>query len=159
MDAAPELTNTCLDEAETEALGVRLSRALSAGDMLTLSGPLGVGKSHLSRAIIRSILDDPLAEVPSPSYTLVNVYQAGVVEIWHADLYRLGDPSELAEIGLEDALESALVLVEWPDRWPDLPPRRLDLTLSFAVDDTRLITAEAHGSDWERALGVLRTTS
>lgn len=159
MDAAPELTHTCSDEAETEALGIRLSRALFAGDLLTFSGPLGVGKSHLCRTIIRSILDDLLAEVPSPSYTLVNVYQAGVVEIWHADLYRLGDPSELAEIGLEDALENALVLVEWPDRWPDLPSRRLDFTLSFADGDARLITAEAHGGDWEQVLGALRTTS
>jgi len=159
MNAATELTLTTANEAETDALGARLSQVLMAGDLVTLTGPLGVGKSHLSRAVIRSILGDPLAEVPSPSYTLVNVYQAGALEIWHADLYRLGDASELIEIGLEDVLKNALVLVEWPDRWPDLPQRRLDMTLSFAVGDARQIQAQTHGADWGRTLDALRSST
>lgn len=158
MTASIDLRLTCADEAATSTLGQRLAGVLGPGDLLTLSGPLGVGKSHLSRAVIRSLLGDPVAEVPSPSYTLVNVYQASALEIWHADLYRLGDPSELAEIGLEDAVETALVLVEWPDRWPDMPPRHLDLTLSFEDGDRRLIDVQAHGAGWERVMAALRAT-
>lgn len=159
MNSAPKLSLNSANEAETDALGIRLSHALCVGSLLTLSGPLGVGKSHLSRAIIRSILGDPLAEVPSPSYTLVNVYQGGALEVWHADLYRLGDTSELMEIGLEDALENALVLVEWPDRWQDLPARRMDLTMSFADGDSRHIQAQAHGDHWGTTLKAFGTSS
>lgn len=158
MNAPPDLLLNSVTESTTDALGIALSQAVGAGDLLALSGPLGVGKSHLSRAIIRALLDDPLAEVPSPSYTLVNVYQAGALEIWHADLYRLGDTSELAEIGLEDALDQALVLVEWPDRWPDMPQRRLDLTLRFGEGDARQINVQAQGEGWGEALRVLGAT-
>lgn len=142
-------------EDQTNGLGTALARALRPGDLVTLSGPLGVGKSHLARAVIRHFLQDPLAEVPSPSYTLVNTYTIGPLEIWHADLYRLGDSSELTEIGLDDAVDHALVLIEWPDRWPDLPPRRLDLKLAFGNDDVRTITAQPHGSGWETAVMAL----
>lgn len=159
MEALSELTLQSASEVETEALGVTLADALRPGDMVALSGPLGVGKSHLSRAIIRHLLNDPMAEVPSPSYTLVNTYQIGAVEIWHADLYRLGDVSELDEIGLEDAVGHALVLVEWPDRWADLPVRRLDLEMAFASGDTRRIRVNARGQNWQNVVDALEATS
>ncbi|MEM7058649.1 MAG: tRNA (adenosine(37)-N6)-threonylcarbamoyltransferase complex ATPase subunit type 1 TsaE [Pseudomonadota bacterium] len=159
MNAATDLTVTSTSDETTDQLGRRMSSALVAGDLVTLSGPLGVGKSHLSRAIIRAMLCDPLAQVPSPSYTLVNVYQAGKLEIWHADLYRLGDASELTEIGLEDAVDHALVLIEWPERWANLPTRRLDLTLTFEPNDARSIKARTHGGGWDEVLHVLRASA
>ena len=138
----------------TDALGRALAPALAPGDVVALSGPLGAGKSHLARAVIRARLGDPEAEVPSPTYTLVNVYAAGEAEIWHADLYRV-DAEEVAEIGLADALAHGILLVEWPDRWPDLPDRRLDVALAPAGAG-RDVTITARGAGWEAALGALR---
>jgi tRNA threonylcarbamoyladenosine biosynthesis protein TsaE len=92
--------------------------------------------------------------VPSPSYTLVNVYEADGAEIWHADLYRV-DADELGEIGLADAPGGALLLVEWAERWPGLPARRLDIALDYAPGGGRDLTVAAHGAGWERALRAL----
>lgn len=139
----------------TSAFGAALARCLGAGDLVTLAGPLGAGKSHLARAIVRTVLDSPQAEVPSPTYTLVNVYEHAGIPVWHADLYRLGDPDELAEIGLEDALSEAIVLVEWPQRWPDLPVRRLDIALSVVSERTRRLTLVPSGPDWTPVLAPL----
>ena len=159
MSALPNLTHHLKSEDQTNAFGSRLARALGPGDLVTLTGPLGVGKSHLCRAIIRAVLNDPVAEVPSPSYTLVNTYNVGTPEIWHADLYRLGDASELTEIGLEDAVDHALVLIEWPDRWPDLPPRRLDLTLAFSDGDRRRVDVQPSGPGWNSVLSILEAST
>jgi len=152
-----------VDEAATERAGRLLAGVLRAGDCVLLSGPLGAGKSALARAIIRARLGDPDAEVPSPSYTLVNVYappgapgpEAEGPEIWHADLYRLASPEETDELGLGDALPSALTLIEWPDRLgPLIPPRHLALTLAYA-DSGRILTAEGLGAGWSGALAAL----
>ena len=139
----------------TDRLGGLFANVLMPGDLVTLSGPLGAGKSHLARAFIRTRLGDPDAEVPSPSYTLVNVYQTADVEIWHADLYRLSDTSELSEIGLEDALSDAVVLVEWAERWPDPRQRRLEIVLIPLNDDERQINVTALGSGWNSVLKFL----
>lgn len=141
----------------TDALGRALAPALAPGDVVALHGALGVGKSHLARAVIRARLGEPAAEVPSPTYTLVNVYALpGVAgaEIWHADLYRV-DPEEVAEIGLGDAPDHAILLVEWPDRWPGLPHRRLDLALS-AAGEGRDIAVTPYGPGWAAAMQALR---
>jgi tRNA threonylcarbamoyl adenosine modification protein YjeE len=138
----------------TDVIGRALAPVLAPGDLVALHGSLGAGKSHLARAIVRARLGDPRAEVPSPTYTLVNVYAAPGAEIWHADLYRV-DPEELAEIGLPDALEHAILLVEWPDRWPGLPARRLDIALSGS-GESRKIEVTARGQGWHRALDALR---
>lgn len=147
-------------EGETEAFGQLLAGALDAGDTVLLSGTLGAGKSALARAILRARLGNPAAEVPSPSYTLVNVYEPEVgPPVWHADLYRLGDSSELAELGLEDALASTICLIEWPDRLPSPPTRRLEIALALPSDasaeDVRIAQITATGS-WPRleALGA-----
>ncbi len=143
------------DEAATAALGARLAAALGPGDAATLAGPLGAGKSALARAAIRAALARPDLEVPSPSYTLVNVYAGDGVEIWHADLYRLGEPEEALELGLEDR-GAALLLLEWPERMgPFLPPRRLEIVLAVAGETARLAEIHAHGPGWERALAEL----
>ena len=103
-------------EEETEALAARIARTLMPGDTLLLDGPIGAGKSALSRAVIRAALGNPLEEVPSPTFTLVQTYHAPEYEIWHCDLYRLSSPDELVELGLDDAFDTAVCLIEWPDR-------------------------------------------
>ena len=103
-------------EADTTALGQRLARASQAGDVFLLSGPIGAGKSHLARAFIRERLG-AAEDVPSPTFTLVQVYGEGADEIWHADLYRLTHPDEVWELGLDDAFTRAICLVEWPTDW------------------------------------------
>lgn len=103
------------DEAHTRRLGQDVAMALRSGDVLLLKGDLGAGKSTLARAIIRTLADDPALEVPSPTFTLVQAYDTRV-PVRHFDLYRLSSPEELAELGLDEALQDAAVLVEWPER-------------------------------------------
>ncbi len=126
-----------LDEAATARLAARLAARLRPGDTILLAGDLGAGKSALARAVIRSRLG-PETEVPSPTYTLVQTYGSGADEIWHADLYRLSGPDDLAEIGLDDALAAAICLVEWPDRLAGAtPPDALTIALSVTGDTAR----------------------
>lgn len=118
-------------EGETADLGRWLAPRLVAGDCVLLEGPIGAGKSHLARALIRARLGR-MEDVPSPTFTLVQTYQADV-EIWHADLYRLSHPDEVAELGLEEAFSQAICLIEWPDRLGHLTPAhaiRIALTAS-----------------------------
>ncbi len=117
-------------EDDTAALAARLADRLGPGDTLLLSGPVGAGKSTFARALIRTRLGDPAAEVPSPTFTLVQSYGEGPTALWHADLYRLSHPDEVAELGLLAAMEEAVCLIEWPDRLGPLAPAsalRLDL--------------------------------
>jgi tRNA threonylcarbamoyladenosine biosynthesis protein TsaE len=141
--------------AETDRIGTRLAGSLAGGDVVMLSGAMGVGKSHLARSVIRSLLNDPEAVVASPTYTIANVYDSGRLEIWHADLYRLTCGEELAELGLEDAVGQAIVLVEWPERWSDQPDRRLDITLEALEDDRRQIRVRGLGGGWDRVMNAL----
>lgn len=114
-DALPTLTLALPDAAATESLGRRLAALLQPGDAVLLEGPIGAGKSSLARAMIRARLGEG-EEVPSPTFTLVQVYPDDGAEIWHADLYRLTHPDEVWELGLDQAFETAICLVEWPDR-------------------------------------------
>jgi tRNA threonylcarbamoyladenosine biosynthesis protein TsaE len=119
-----------LTDAETAAVAGRLAPRLGPGDTVLLSGPVGAGKSAFARALIRARLRDPQAEVPSPTFTLVQTYGEDEDTLWHADLYRLSHPDEVAELGLLAAMEEAICLVEWPDRLGALAPAsalRLDL--------------------------------
>lgn len=111
------------DEAATEALARWFAPRLVAGDCILLDGPIGAGKSHFARALIRARLAHPNEDVPSPTFTLVQVYQADSVEIWHADLYRLGHPDEAWELGLDQAFQSAITLIEWPERLGSMAPK------------------------------------
>jgi tRNA threonylcarbamoyladenosine biosynthesis protein TsaE len=147
--------------AETEALARALAPRLRAGDTIGLSGPLGAGKTAFARALIGARLAalGRAEEVPSPSYTLVQTYDLGDVELWHADLYRLGDASELAELGLGDAFATAITLVEWPERLGRLRPiRRLDLDLAFCPgrgEEARILALAPHGEGWDWLDAVL----
>ncbi|MBK8456164.1 MAG: tRNA (adenosine(37)-N6)-threonylcarbamoyltransferase complex ATPase subunit type 1 TsaE [Phyllobacteriaceae bacterium] len=118
------------DEAATARLGEDLSLALKAGDALLLSGELGAGKSALARAVIRSLAGDPELDVPSPTFTLVQAYD-GRLPVRHVDLYRISAETELDELGLDEALERGVVIVEWPDRAPAaLPADAIRIRLS-----------------------------
>jgi len=128
--AHPLLTIDLPDEAATAALGERLGAVARAGDVIALFGDLGAGKTTLARALIRSHLG-PETEAPSPTFTLVQTYSGPRFEIWHFDLYRLEDPGEARELGLEEAVDG-LCLIEWPERLGRyLPPVRLEVRLSL----------------------------
>jgi tRNA threonylcarbamoyladenosine biosynthesis protein TsaE len=131
---------TLAGEDATSALARWFAHQLGAGDVLLLDGPIGAGKSHFARALILELLrvaGAPAEEIPSPTYTIVQTYRAGKLEIWHTDLYRLATPDDVAELGLEAAFESALCLVEWPDRLGVLAPAvALFLQFGFADTDT-----------------------
>lgn len=136
------------DEAATEAVGRKLATLLRPGDVLALSGPLGVGKTTLVRSVLREL--GHRGEVPSPSFAMVQPYEELQPPVWHVDLYRVEEPGELAELGLESAFEAAL-LVEWPERagedaWPDA----LRLALDFGQNGERILTADVPPSWQER---------
>lgn len=138
----------------TEALGLALAPILLAGDTLCLVGGLGAGKSHLARTIIHALTGEH--DIPSPTFTLVQTYETANFEIWHADLYRLSDPSELAELGLTGAVEDALCLIEWPDRTETLPDGALWITLE-KVDhpESRRIKMSSRDERWGARLASL----
>ncbi|MEM7545491.1 MAG: tRNA (adenosine(37)-N6)-threonylcarbamoyltransferase complex ATPase subunit type 1 TsaE [Pseudomonadota bacterium] len=146
------------DHEATARLGHELSKVLSAGDIVLLDGEMGTGKTALARALIAARLradGKPPEDIPSPTFTLVQTYEADV-PIWHSDLYRLTDPDEAAELGLEEAFEGAITLIEWPDRLGRMiPPRWLRLTLGFAVPEGRWLRWAVSGSGWEDAEAVL----
>ncbi len=124
------------DEAATAALALELSASVGAGDLVTLSGDLGSGKTSFARALIRALVGDPGLEVPSPTFTLMQAYDGPRFPIVHADLYRVGSADELAELGWEEAAEGSLVLVEWPERAGFLlTAERLDVALELDPDN------------------------
>ncbi|HEX4712706.1 tRNA (adenosine(37)-N6)-threonylcarbamoyltransferase complex ATPase subunit type 1 TsaE [Phenylobacterium sp.] len=119
------------DEAATARLGATIAARLQAGDTVCLSGPLGAGKSTLARALIRA-LTTPDEEVPSPSFTLVQFYEGLRLKIAHFDLYRLSNPDEAYEIGLDEALDEGAAVIEWPERLQGrLPASRLDVEIAL----------------------------
>lgn len=119
--------------AETTAFAARLAATLRAGDCLLLDGPVGAGKTHFARGLIQSLLPMP-EDVPSPTYTLVQSYDTTAGPLVHADLYRLAGTDEIEELGLPEAFESAICIVEWPDRLGPLAPDDA-LRVTFAADD------------------------
>ena len=123
------------NEEALHRLVTDIAIALEPGDLITLSGDLGAGKTTLARALIRHLAGDPTVEVPSPSFTLIQTYDLPRFPVVHADLYRLSGASELAELGFEDLPAGAVTLLEWPDRAPGfLPPDRLDIAITLAPE-------------------------
>lgn len=140
---------TLLSQDETARLALTIAPQLNAGDVILLEGPIGAGKSFFARALILALLAEP-EDIPSPTFTLVQTYGAPDFDIWHCDLYRLSTPYEVQELGLEDAFETALCLIEWPDRLGDLTPPDA-LTISLALTDTpqeRRATLSATSPRW-----------
>ena len=145
------------DDAATARLGRAIAPLLAAGDSVLLSGPLGMGKSTLARGLIRA-LTTPEEDVPSPTFTLVQFYDADP-PVAHFDLYRLNAPEEAFEIGLDEALDDGCALIEWPERLGDDPgrflgPDRLVITLS-EQGQGRLATVSGAGR-WERLVDHVR---
>jgi tRNA threonylcarbamoyladenosine biosynthesis protein TsaE len=119
----------------TAGFAATLAPLLRGGDVILLEGPVGAGKTHFARSLIHARLGQA-EDVPSPTFTLVQTYDTPGAEVWHADLYRLTSVHEIEELGLTDAFDSAICLVEWPDRLGDLAPSgALTLTLSTGVDE------------------------
>ena len=135
----------------SEQLGQQLARLCVPGDCLLLSGDLGAGKTTIARALISYLTGE--TEITSPTYTLVHTYEdKSGRPIVHADLYRLDVEEDLEELGLEEAFETAIVLIEWPDRLGAIQPaNRLEITLTPQSDGSRLARLVGHG-DWEQKL-------
>ena len=123
------------DEDATRRFAIDVAAALKPGDLVTLSGDLGAGKTALARAIIRALAVDEAVEVPSPTFTLLQIYDLPRFPVVHVDLYRVNTLAELSELGWEEASEGAAVLVEWPDRAGALiQADRLEIALTMASD-------------------------
>ena len=136
-----------VDEAETQRAGAALARLLRGGDVVTLSGPLGIGKTTLVRALLHAL--GHIGEVPSPTFAIVQPYDELALPVWHCDLYRIDDPAELDELGLETILGDGALLVEWPERAGEAAwPQALDLSLDFAEGGARSLTARVPAA-WE----------
>lgn len=139
------------DEQATAEVGRLLAERVRAGDTVTLSGPLGVGKTALVRAMLGAMGHE--GEVPSPTFAIVQPYEALALPVWHVDLYRIEDSGEIDELGL-DAAEEGLLIVEWPERaGPETFPDALRLVLDFAEGGARRLTASlppAWESRWPR---------
>ena len=124
------------DLAATQKLGTLLADGLTAGDIISLSGPLGAGKSALARSIIVSANPNE-TDVPSPTFSLVQTYElADGTPLWHLDLYRIQTPEDAMQLGLDDAFVDAVCLIEWPERLKNfLPKSTLSIHLYLACDD------------------------
>jgi N-acetylmuramate 1-kinase len=121
------------NEQATVRFAAEIGCLLEPGDLVTLSGALGAGKTTFARALIRYLADDERVEVPSPTFTLMQSYDLPRFPLVHADLYRLSGGAELAELGFDDLSENTVVLMEWADRASGLlPPDRLDITFTLA---------------------------
>jgi tRNA threonylcarbamoyladenosine biosynthesis protein TsaE len=135
------------DEAATARLGAAIAARLRVGDAVCLSGPLGAGKSTLARALVRALTRAD-EDVPSPSFTLVQFYEGPRLKVAHFDLYRLSNPDEAYEIGLDEALDEGAAIVEWPERLQGrLPADRLDVEIALEGEG-RSVRLTPHGA-WE----------
>jgi tRNA threonylcarbamoyladenosine biosynthesis protein TsaE len=138
------------DPAATQACARALGAFLRVGDVIALSGDLGAGKTAFARALIQEFLG-PDAAVPSPTFTLVQTYETPLGPLWHCDLYRLEDPDEMFELGLDEAFQSAITLIEWPERLGrHLPDQALRLAFAYEGEGRRLTreSGPAHLADW-----------
>jgi N-acetylmuramate 1-kinase len=148
-------------EQETVALAAEIATLLKRGDVVTLAGDLGAGKSTFARAAIRALVQDPTLEAPSPTFTLMQFYESDSHKIVHADFYRIASAAEVVDLGWEEACEDAILFVEWAERAHDLLGKdRLDIRFSFAEPerrDARLVTISGYGAFADR-LGAFKAT-
>jgi tRNA threonylcarbamoyladenosine biosynthesis protein TsaE len=137
-------------DGDTRALGARLALLLRRGDVIALHGDLGAGKTTLVRGLIQSLLGHG-EEVPSPTYTLVQMYEGPGFPVWHFDLYRLENADDVQELGWDETQDGA-ALIEWPDRAGEhLPVNRLDVFLEISGDGRRA-RLEPGGEGWQERL-------
>ena len=143
-------------EQDTMAFGATLAEVVQPGDVITLKGALGAGKTTFARGFIQRLagIDE---EVVSPTFTLVQTYETQRGIIWHFDLYRLEVPDDVLELGLEDAQAGGITLIEWPERLgPYMPRAPLEIELTSATGDTARSIRLSGKSNWrERALEVV----
>ena len=149
---------TLPDEPATARFAVDIAAALEPGDLVTLSGALGAGKTTFARALIRHLANDDTVEVPSPTFTLMQSYELGSFALVHADFYRLSGTADLAELGFDDLPEGTVILLEWPDRAAGLlPPDRLDITFTLTPQldaEGRTARIVGYGAFAARAEGI-----
>ncbi len=138
-----------VDPAATEAFGASLAALIRPGDVITLSGPLGAGKTSVARGLLAAL--GLAGEAPSPSFAIVQPYAPPEVRVpvLHVDLYRIEDAAELDELGLNEALIDSVLLVEWPERAPGRWRDALALSLAVTPDGARRLTADVPPA-WER---------
>lgn len=145
------LTFSLPDLAATEGLAKRLAIQLKSGDVITLSGDLGAGKTTFARALVHAL--GVTEDVPSPTFTLLQLYDTKDFPLYHFDLYRLKDPEEIEEIGLEEALAEGVSLIEWPEKAAAYMPRDR-LALAFGQDEaSRHVVIRGYGVWQERLAG------
>ncbi len=147
---AGQVNLTLRAEDETAAFAGRIAGCLRAGDTLLLEGPIGAGKSAFARAVIRALAGAEI-DVPSPTFTLVQTYELPTAEVWHCDLYRLTNPDEVLELGLDEAFTTAICLIEWPDRLGDTAPAGA-LLLSFAAQSDHHTLSFTTDDAWQERL-------
>lgn len=141
-------------ERETQALGASLAAMLRPGDVVALHGPLGAGKTTIARGLVQALLGRA-EDVPSPTYTLVQVYDGPAFPLWHFDLYRLEKPEDVEELGWDETIDG-VALIEWPERaGARLPKQRLDIYLEFSGEGRRA-RLEPVGEGWQERLDELR---
>ncbi len=155
MGMAESKTTYCValaDEAATARLAARLAPLARPGDVIALEGDLGTGKTSFARAFVRA-LTHAAEEVPSPTFTLAQLYECDTGTIWHFDLYRLEKPDDALELGIEEAFADGISLIEWPERLgPWLPRQRLALRLSATADGGRRAELAAVGQQCRQRL-------
>jgi tRNA threonylcarbamoyladenosine biosynthesis protein TsaE len=134
--------------ATTRKLGERIGRMLRAGDVVLLSGELGAGKTVLAQGIGRGLgVTDP---IKSSSFVIMNEYEGAPLRLFHADLYRLEDPEQVAELALDELASKGVLVIEWPERAPDeVPPEHLLVRLAYEGAKSRTIEIEATGECYE----------
>ena len=144
--------------AATRHLGERIGRMLGAGDVVLLSGELGAGKTVLAQGIGRGMgITDP---IKSSSFVIMNEYEGRELRLYHADLYRLEDPEQVAELVLDELASAGVLVIEWPERAPDeLPEEHLLVRLAYDGAKARVIEFEPHGERYERLAEKLRPRS
>ena len=148
------------DAAATARFGKALAHSLERGDTVLLAGQIGAGKTCIARAAISALhvrMGQPEPEVPSPTFTLVQVYELPGARVWHADLYRLADASEVTELGLAEAFGTDIVLVEWPDRLEAMPDDALALDIEVP-DSGRRVTLRSTSDRWRNCISMIGDT-